>query len=80
MPHIHWRGLPLGVREHLLERLRSREIKPEDILEPDQWIRSNPEVPDGPWWKEFRAFKLAGVGQHPKTFLTKDQFAFGIRL
>ena len=37
------------------------------------WIKTNPEVPNGEWCKEFGAFTLAGEGAIPKTFLTKGQ-------
>lgn len=40
----------------------------------------DPEVPEGPWWKDFGTFKLAGEGKHPKTFLVKGQAAFGKQL
>jgi len=37
------------------------------------WIRTNPEVPNGEWCKDFGSFKLAGEGAIQKTFLAKDQ-------
>jgi hypothetical protein len=45
-----------------------------------EWIRTDPEVPDGAWWKDFGSFKLAGESRYPKTFLTRDQPAFGQKL
>jgi hypothetical protein len=42
-----------------------------------EWILTNPEVPDGPWCKDFGAFKLAVEGALPKTFLTKGQACTG---
>jgi hypothetical protein len=44
------------------------------------WIKLNPELPDGPWCKDFGTFKLVGEGPIPKTFLTKDQTCTGERL
>jgi hypothetical protein len=44
------------------------------------WIASNPEVPDGPWFKDFRSFKLCGHGNLPKTFLAPDQSATGTQI
>ena len=85
-------GTPLRVKQHLIERLHDREITQDDLealkmsCRPPvggklkMWIDGNPEVPEGPWWKEFGSFKLAGAGRHPKTFLTKDQPAFGVSL
>ena len=42
-----------------------------------EWVRSNPEVPDGAWCKDFGMFKLVGHGATPGTFLEKDQPCFG---
>jgi hypothetical protein len=28
------------------------------------WHKSNPEVPDGPWYKDFGSFKLCGTQKH----------------
>lgn len=80
MPRIAWRSLPLGIKQHLIERLRDREISPDDLEALKLWIASDPEVPEGPWWKDFGAFKLAGEGKYPKTFLGKGQAAFGKQL
>lgn len=80
MPKIGWRSLPLGIRQHLVERLRDRAITPDDLEALRQWIAGDPEVPEGPWWKDFGTFKLAGEGKHPKTFLVKGQAAFGKQL
>jgi hypothetical protein len=48
------------VRDHLEDRLRSREISKADPLKLMEWIRSNPEVPNGAWCKDFGAFQLVG--------------------
>jgi hypothetical protein len=45
-----------------------------------QWIRMNPEVPDGEWCKEFGSFTLAGEGAIPKTFLMRGQPCRGRRI
>jgi len=44
------------------------------------WITTNPEVPDGPWCKDFGTFKLVGRGPIPSTFLEKNQPRFGERI
>ena len=80
MPRIHWHSLPLRVKQHLIERLHDREITQDSLEALKTWISSNPEVPEGSWWKDFGTFKLAGEGRYPKTFLTKDQAAFGKKL
>ena len=73
MPHIEWRHLPKAVRRHLEDRLKDRSITEDDMVLLANWIRLNPEVPDGEWCKDFGSFKLAGEGAVPKTFLTMRQ-------
>lgn len=80
MPHINWHSLPRNVREHLAERVRSRELSKEDLLKLMEWIRGNPEVPDDAWCKDFGSFKLVGRGALPSSFLEKDQPCFGRRI
>ena len=80
MPRIDCTKLPHGVRKHIQERVRTREITKMDLLALMEWISTNPEFPEGPWYKDFGSFKLAGEGGLPKTFLTKGQTAFGAKL
>jgi hypothetical protein len=80
LPHINWKLIPDGIRQHLYDRLRTRELSQQDIVRLTEWISTNPEVPDGPWWKDFGSFKLTGDGKYPKTFLTGGQAGFGKRL
>jgi hypothetical protein len=80
MPHVDWTKLPAGVRQHFEERARTREVTKSDLLALMQRASTNPEVPHGPWYKDFGSFKLAGKGSLPKTFLSRDQTAFGTKL
>ena len=80
MPHIDWKALPYGRREHLYDRLRTREISQPDMEELRRWVKTDPVVPEGRWYKDFGSFKLAGRGSTPQTFLTKDQTATGERV
>jgi hypothetical protein len=38
-------------------------------------IESNPQVPEGDWYKDFGSFKIRGRGPQPKTFLLREQIA-----
>jgi hypothetical protein len=67
-------GGPAGTSE---KTERTREISREDLLKLAEWIAENPQVPDGPWCKDFGSFKLAGAGKYPKTFLLKGQPCVG---
>ena len=80
MPHVDWKNLPKAVRNHLEDRLKLREVTEDDMVQLTRWIRTNPEVPEGPWCKDFGSFKLAGAGAIPKTFLTWDQPCIGKRI
>ena len=78
MPKIsRWSELPPNVREHLVDRMRDRAISISDLNQLRLWIESQPEVPEGDWYKDFGSFKICGEGRFPKTFLAKGQAAKG---
>jgi len=81
MPRIaSWSQMPAGVQLHLAERMRDRNISLDDLNRLRLWIESQPEVPDGEWYKDFGTFKLCGKGEFPKTFLLPGQVATGKEL
>jgi hypothetical protein len=80
VPRIQWTDLPVALRDHLFERVRERKVTAEDLYRLKVWRESNPEAPEGPWYKDFGSFKLCGHGPHPKTFLLRGQAALGERL
>jgi hypothetical protein len=80
MPTIVWTGLPRALREHLFERLRERRISVDDLYQLKRWRESEPEAPDGAWYKDFGSFKVCGDGKYPKTFLLRGQPARGKKL
>jgi hypothetical protein len=78
MPRIAgWDDFPLNVRQHLIDRMRDRAISLADLNQLRLWIESQPEVPEGDWYKDFGSFKICGHGSCPKTFLTRSQTARG---
>ena len=77
MPRIEWSGIPQALREHLLLRLKDRQITESDLFRLMEWRQTGPEAPDGPWYKDFGSFKVCGEGKLPKTFLLKRQVAKG---
>lgn len=78
MPRIaRWAELPPNVRQHLVDRMRDRAISIADLNQLRLWIESQPEVPEGEWYKDFGSFKICGEGRFPKTFLMKGQAAKG---
>jgi hypothetical protein len=44
------------------------------------WRESEPEAPDGLWYKDFGSFKICGEGRYLKTFLLARQPAKGKKL
>ena len=80
MPKIQWTHPPPELSDHLFERLRERRISADDLYRLKLWRESEPEAPDGPWYKDFGTFKLCGVGRFPKTFLLRSQPAKGEEL
>jgi hypothetical protein len=78
MPKIEsWNNLPANVRNHLIDRMRDRAISIADLNQLRRWIDTQPEVPEGDWYKDFGSFKICGRGSYPKTFLDRNQAAKG---
>jgi hypothetical protein len=78
MPQLErWDNLPERVRQHLIERMRDREISVSDLNQLRLWVETRPQVPEGDWYKDFGSFKICGRGSYPKTFLLRGQPAKG---
>jgi hypothetical protein len=77
MPKIQWADLPPALRQHLFDRVAERKITKEDLYKLKLWRESEPDAPEGLWFKDFRSFKICGEGKFPKTFLLKGQPAKG---
>ncbi len=80
MPKIRFADLPRGLWQHLLERVRQREISLADLKQLQEWAKSEPQAPDGEWYKDFGSFKLCGSGAYPKTVLTRNMRAHGTEI
>jgi hypothetical protein len=80
MPKIQWSDLPPALRDHLFDRLSERKITVEDLYQLKLWHESEPDAPEGPWYKDFGSFKICGEGKYPKTFLLRGQVARGQKL
>lgn len=77
MPKIEWESLPKEVKRHLFQRARERQVSIDDLARLEHWKASNPDAPDGLWYKDFGTFKLCGEGAYPKTFLLRGQAVRG---
>jgi hypothetical protein len=80
VPKIQWTNLPPALRDHLFDRLRDRQITAEDVYQLKLWRETEPEAPEGDWYKDFGSFKVCGSGKYPKTFLLRGQSAKGQEL
>jgi hypothetical protein len=77
VPKIQWTSLLLALRDHLFDRLVERQITAEDLYRLKVWRESEPDAPEGEWYKDFGSFKICGEGKFLKTFLMKGQVARG---
>jgi hypothetical protein len=81
VPQIEtWSRLPPAIRDHLVVRMRDRNITLDDRNKLRLWIETKPNFPEGAWYKNFGSFKLCGTGKYPKIFLLTDQVASGQKL
>jgi len=81
MPKIErWENFPESVRQHLIDRMRDRAISIADLNQLRLWVETQPEVPQGDWYKDFGSFKICGRGSLAKTFLLRGQVAKGDKL
>jgi ribosomal protein S18 acetylase RimI-like enzyme len=80
MPKIRRQKLPEALLRHLLTRVRQRNISYEQIILLTRWLETEPEVPDGKWFKKFSGMTVCGEGELIKTFLQPGQIATGEEL
>jgi hypothetical protein len=44
------------------------------------WVGTQPEAPEGDWYKDFGSFKLCGTGAYPKTVLSGAMRPYGQKI
>ena len=77
MPRIRRHGLPPRLLDHLLDRVSSRNISADQLGLLADWLYTEPEVPEGKWFKKFPGMTVCGECELGKTFLTLGQIATG---
>ena len=77
MPKVRRQNLPPALLDHLLDRIRSREISADQLGLFAEWLDTEPEVPTGRWFKRFPAMVVCGEGELVKTFLSVTQAPTG---
>lgn len=80
MPKLQKSNLPPTVVSHLQQRVYERRITLADLGRLRDWVNSDPDLPDGDWYKDFGSFVLAGSGPWPSTVLTPEMRALGEKL
>ena len=80
MPKIRRQNLPQQLIDHLVDRVRLRQISAYDLIALRDWLDCNPEVPAGDWFKTFENFFICGKGELVKTLLSREQTPVGEKL
>lgn len=79
MPQVR-RNVPPLLFQHLLERIQERRIDAKQLELLAEWLDVEPEVPEGPWYKQFSGMTVCGEGELIKTFLLPGQAPKGKRV
>jgi len=77
MPKIRRQNFPPGLLNHLLDRITDREISADQLGQFADWLVTEPEVPEGRWFKRFSGMIICGDGELVKTFLRPGQVPAG---
>jgi hypothetical protein len=80
MPRIRRHNLPPALFRHLLERIEQRKIPASQLELLARWLDTEPEVPEGQWFKRFSGMTVGGEGELVKTFLLPGQRPKGERV
>ena len=80
MPKVRRQNLPPALLQHLLDRIQSRKIPASQLELFATWLDTEPDVPDGEWYKRFPAMTVCGQGELVKTLLLPGQAAKGQRV
>ena len=80
MPKVRRQNLPPALLQHLLDRIQSRKIPASQLELLAKWLDTEPDVPEGEWYRRFSAMTVCGKGDLVKTFLLPGQAAKGQRV
>jgi hypothetical protein len=77
MRRIRRECIPERLMAHLIRRVRQREISTSQLGLLARWLATDPEVPEGQWFKRFPEMIVCGEGPLVKTFLRTGQLPAG---
>jgi hypothetical protein len=80
VPKVRRHNLPSALFQHLLERIQSRKIPPTQLGLLATWLDTEPDVPEGEWYKRFSGMTVCGEGELIKTFLLPGHAPKGKRI
>ena len=80
MPRVRRRNITPALFQHLLDRVQNRSIPASQLELLAKWLDSEPEVPDGAWYKRLTGMIVCGEGELVKTFLRPGQAPRGQRV
>ncbi len=69
MPKVRRHNLPPALFQHLLDRIQSRKIPVTQVELLAKWLDTEPDVPEGQWYKRFSGMTICGERALIKTFL-----------
>ena len=77
MPKVRRHNVPRVLVQHLVDRMREREIAYDQPALLSDWLKCEPEVPAGKWFKRFPGMIVCGEGELVKTLLRIGQAPTG---
>jgi ribosomal protein S18 acetylase RimI-like enzyme len=80
VPKVRRQNLPPALLQHLLERIQSRRIPATQLALLATWLDTEPEVPEGEWYRRFSGMTVCGEGELIQTFLLPGQAPKGKRV
>ena len=80
MARIRRQHLPPALLRHLLDRIQQRTISADQLGALATWLDTQPEVPEGKWFKRLPGMTVCGEGELVRTFLTSGQVAEGVEV
>jgi hypothetical protein len=80
MPKVRRHNVPPALFQHLLDRVQSRALPASQLELLAQWLDTEPDVPEGQWYKRFSGMTVCGEGELIKTLLLPGQAPKGQRL
>ncbi len=75
MPKVRRQNIPPALFQHLLDRIQSRKIPATQLELLAKWLDTEPDVPEGQWYKRFSGMTVCGEGELVKTFLVLGEHA-----